>query len=207
MKIKSLWFIGLLIPFFANAQNPSFDDDFSHLLKSFTQCDKTFFSDLNQKKYRNYFPIVNLPNGYSKFATKSINHTQKNRLTFDPPIIFNGLKIESFDQSQYINDEHLKYYYWGFNTDNTFEEIKSALPWVDWQISADGTLDVANALFYKNGVWSDNKHVLTNDSPVRGTAENLLFLEYDRFSGKVMIQCTVQGDIPLKELKRFRPDL
>lgn len=71
MKIKSLCFIGLLMPFFANAQNPSFDDDFSHLLKSFTQCDKTFFSDLNKKIYRNYFPIVNLPNGYSKFVTKS----------------------------------------------------------------------------------------------------------------------------------------
>ena len=182
MKIKSLCFIGLLMPFFANAQNPSFDDDFSHLLKSFTQCDKTF-------------------------VTKSNNNPKKSRLTFDPPIIFNGLKIESFDQSQYIYNEHLKYYFWGFNTDNTFEEIKSALPWVDWQISADGTLDVANALFYKDGVWSDNKHVLTNDSPVRGTAENLLFLEYDRFSGKVMIQCSVQGDIPLKELKRFRPDL
>lgn len=97
MKIKSLFFIGLLIPFFANTQNSSFDDDFSHLLKGFIQCDKTFFSDLNQKKYRNYFPIVNLPNGYSKFATKSINHPQKNRLTFDPPIIFNGLKIESFE--------------------------------------------------------------------------------------------------------------
>lgn len=49
MKIKSLFFIGLLIPFFANTQNSSFDDDFSHLLKGFIQCDKTFFSDLNKK--------------------------------------------------------------------------------------------------------------------------------------------------------------
>jgi len=36
-----------------------------------------------------------------------------------------------------------------------------------------------------------------------------LFLEYDRFSGngKAIIQCTIQGDIPEKELWRFRPDL
>ena len=207
MKIKSLCFIGLLMPFFANAQNPSFDDDFSHLLKSFTQCDKTFFSDLNQKKYRNYFPIVTLPNGYSKFVTKLNNNPRKSRLTFDPPIIFNGLKIEGFEQSEYIYDEHLKYYFWGFNTDNTFEEIKSALSWVDWQISADNILNIANALFYKNGVWSDNKHVLNNTSPVKGTAENILFLETDNIIGKVTIQCTIQGDIPLKELRRFRPDL
>ena len=117
------------------------------------------------------------------------------------------MKIEGFEQSEYIYDEHLKYYFWGFNTDNTFEEIKSALSWVDWQISADNTLNIANALFYKNGVWSDNKHVLNNSSPVKGTAENILFLETDNIIGKVTIQCTIQGDIPLKELRRFRPDL
>ena len=209
MKIKLLCFIGLLVLFFANIKKSSFDDDFSHLLKSFTQCDKTFFLDLNQKKYHNYFPIITLPTGYSKFATISNNNSVKNKLIFDPPIIFNGLKIESFEQSEYITNEHLKFYFWGFNTDNTFEEIKSALSWVDWQISVDGTLDFANASFYKNGVWSDNKHVLTDTSPERGTAENLLFLEYDndRLSGKAIIQCTIQGDIPEKELWRFRPDL
>ncbi|PXZ07687.1 hypothetical protein DKK70_07545 [Gilliamella apicola] len=207
MKIKSFCLIGLFAPFLVSAQNSSFDDDVTDLLKSFTQCDRTFFSDLNKENYHQYFPIEALPTGYSKFAVKPEGKSGKKSIKFDPPIIFNGVKLESYEEnSDFTNDEE-QFHYWGFTTDASLEEIKKAFSWIEWEKPKNTDINIANAFFYKNGYWSQNRYVITHTKPAKGTAESLFFIGVDKDSYEMTIKCTIQGDIPIKELRRFRPDL
>ncbi|CAG9414414.1 hypothetical protein NVI2019_PEGOAJLN_01101 [Providencia alcalifaciens] len=195
MKLFMAIFIQLIVILGINTASAS------ALVKSLSNCDAGFFKEASKNK------------GLNQIFNEFYQQKMIDGNAFIKPIsIQDGkLKLEKFsveytDFNKYKgvvpNAPTGEYYFWGFETNQPFNDVIKALsPQIDLVKVSDDSY-VYNAM-YRNSVsdkWLKNNSPASNMAPDEESAEKLFIIEVNS-DKKVTLFCTIQGKVDQKDLR------
>lgn len=183
------------------------------LIDTFSRCDLHFFAVIhdNQAELSHFFPIEEINSQYAYIPVPNRNDTNKNSITFNEPIEFDGLTIIGYYDSAMAFNAIGDYYFWGFIVDNDLGEIKNSLNTIDWIVQEENLFYISNPLIRHSddnlNAWTINKGTTTGVKtiPAPHTTEKLLILE--RSENTSLLLCSIQGFVPIELLHQERPDI
>lgn len=207
-------FCSLIIVFYsliaiANEQQPDIDK----LMASFVDCDARFFSDLAsyQDNLLSATKVQQIDQSQAYIAVEDRTDNDKNYHPFTVPIIYKSLKLTGYYDSALKLGKYGDYYFWGFNVDNSIDEIKTALDHLTWQEMEKDSLYTANAKIHYTDdsldTWHDNINTIVGVKtlPSTDSVEKLLLLE--KSPEMTLLVCSIQGFFPSNLLSTIRPDI
>lgn len=126
-------------------------------------------------------------------------------LTFAHPVDDNGLPLTAWYDRAFDLGAQGTYYFWGFETVASREEVMAKLPQAQWEEAGEYFISRPQIKPRGSDAWQDNPSAASGIAPAAGSAEKLLMLSTE--DGKTRLLCSLQGSIDTALLQRERPDV
>lgn len=172
------------------------------LMRTFTYCDAAFFKKMDE------YPVLKNTSETLKKTDIHESKTFSSKINFSPTgiVTFNRFFVSHFDYDIYDNftymGMHGQYYFWGFETDQSLEEV------VRHTSSKISIIKVGNSYIHSpmirhnvNDEWVFNEYAAQDYSLEPSAAEKMLVIEKDEQRGVVRFLCTLQGNVTKDDLK------
>lgn len=164
------------------------------LTEHLVQCDSTFFNDIQQgttplsDKARQNATAIIAAWAENNASTRHANYIKLSRPVRDGSLLLNAL---SFSSDQLPEDE--TYYFWGFVTPSTPDDIIKATPHIAW-IKA-GSMYMYRPQIKRAGEnkWAANNAAVDGVAVAKGKVEKIALLEPK--GNSTTIACTLQGSV------------